>query len=100
MKLFYFRSSYGNFGDDINPYIWTKLIPDVIDGDDDAIFLGIGTFPTGTWLEMPLPLLMKSMCLVRGPDTGRCQISMTDGRFTAFGGRLLPRSLSSVPIPQ
>lgn len=43
MKLYYYVDKRGNFGDDLNPWLWPKLIPDLIDDDDSEIFVGIGT---------------------------------------------------------
>jgi succinoglycan biosynthesis protein ExoV len=59
MKLFFCRIPDGNFGDDLNPYLWPRLLPDAFDGaveyrpkDNHAIdladpqeelFVGIGT---------------------------------------------------------
>lgn len=43
MKLYYFKSEFGNFGDDLNPWLWDRLLPDFFDDDDRALFVGIGT---------------------------------------------------------
>lgn len=43
MKLYYFKDPYGNFGDDLNPWLWNKLIPDVLDENPEELFVGIGT---------------------------------------------------------
>lgn len=43
MKLFYFKDPHGNFGDDLNPWLWSKLIPELLDDDPDELFVGIGT---------------------------------------------------------
>jgi succinoglycan biosynthesis protein ExoV len=43
MKLYYFKDPLGNFGDDLNPWLWSRLLPDVLDDRDDALFVGIGT---------------------------------------------------------
>ena len=43
MQLFYFKDVLGNFGDDLNPWVWSRLIPNAIDEDQDTIFIGIGT---------------------------------------------------------
>lgn len=59
MKLFYCDVPHGNFGDDLNTFLWPKLLPDAFDGtvkfwpqepkvvdrDDpaDILFVGIGT---------------------------------------------------------
>ena len=43
MKLYYFKAEHGNFGDDLNPWLWGKLLPGFFDEDDREIFVGIGT---------------------------------------------------------
>lgn len=56
MKLYYHIDPLGNFGDDLNPWLWERLLPDVFDGicphdpglrkgneGSDALFIGIGT---------------------------------------------------------
>ena len=44
MKLYYFSDQNGNFGDDLNPWLWPKLIPEITTAeDDDSWFVGIGT---------------------------------------------------------
>lgn len=95
MKLCYYIDKRGNFGDDLNPWLWEKLIPSLIDGCvglwdigdscDDEIFFGIGTilnnripkgprkvvFGSGSGYGPGLPVLddlWKIYC-VRGPLT-------------------------------
>ncbi|MBD1942613.1 polysaccharide pyruvyl transferase family protein [Coleofasciculus sp. FACHB-712] len=45
MKLFYYKfpNEVRNFGDDLNPWLWEKLIPGVLDEDESTAFFGIGT---------------------------------------------------------
>lgn len=44
MKMFYYKGAVSNFGDDINPWLWNRLIPDLVADDNDGkIFLGIGS---------------------------------------------------------
>lgn len=43
MQLFYFKDPLGNFGDDLNPWLWNQLIPKVIDNNPDEVFVGVGT---------------------------------------------------------
>jgi hypothetical protein len=44
MKMYYFRAERGNFGDDLNPWLWGRLLgDDFFDEDDQEIFVGIGT---------------------------------------------------------
>lgn len=95
MKLCYYMDKRGNFGDDLNPWLWGKLLPSLIDGSlgnwdvdescEDDLFFGIGTilnsripkkpkkivFGTGAGYGPGLPVLdefWKVYC-VRGPMT-------------------------------
>ncbi|MGB3636761.1 MAG: polysaccharide pyruvyl transferase family protein [Rivularia sp. (in: cyanobacteria)] len=45
MKLSYYKLPNGerNFGDDLNPWIWDRLIPGVLDNDQSVAFVGIGS---------------------------------------------------------
>lgn len=67
MKLHYFRFANGvtNFGDDLNPWLWEKLLPDVFDGDERSIFVGIGTL-----LNKTLPKANKTAVFGSGVGYG------------------------------
>ena len=41
MELYYYKG--GNFGDELNPWIWQELIPEIFGDDKETLFLGIGT---------------------------------------------------------
>lgn len=44
MKLFYYRDPVlRNFGDDLNPWLWEKLLPGQLDDGSDCLLVGIGT---------------------------------------------------------
>lgn len=46
MKLFYWTNNYGsnNFGDELNPWLWYKLLPNYFkDDNQEIVFIGIGT---------------------------------------------------------
>ncbi len=48
MNLYYFRDPVGNFGDDLNPWLWPKLLPGLLEMEKEnvqsnTIFVGIGT---------------------------------------------------------
>lgn len=45
MKLYYFPGFDGrwNFGDLLNPWLWERMLPGVLDEDDSSLFIGIGT---------------------------------------------------------
>jgi succinoglycan biosynthesis protein ExoV len=45
VKLHYYRHPNGitNFGDELNPWIWSELLPGCFDDNPDTLFYGIGT---------------------------------------------------------
>lgn len=44
MELYYFKSPKGNFGDDLNPWLWPQIFSfDDISFNEDCIFLGVGS---------------------------------------------------------
>ena len=43
MKIDYYKGAHSNFGDDLNPWLWPKIIPDFFDDNDSTVFLGIGS---------------------------------------------------------
>ena len=44
MKMYFFRSSrVPNFGDELNDWMWPRVLPDFFDDDDSELFLGIGS---------------------------------------------------------
>lgn len=43
MKLNYFQGNIPNFGDDLNPYIFQNLFPNLFSREDDLNFYGIGS---------------------------------------------------------
>lgn len=42
MQLYYWKT-HPNFGDQLNPWMWPRIFPDLFDDDDRDLFLGIGT---------------------------------------------------------
>lgn len=43
MKIYYFKDPVGNFGDDLNSWLWDTLLPNYFDSDDSVRLSGIGT---------------------------------------------------------
>lgn len=43
MKIDYWRSAHGNFGDDLNEWLWREMLPGIWDNGDGIRFIGIGT---------------------------------------------------------
>lgn len=54
MKLYYYKDDNGNFGDDLNPWLWSKLKPNIFDENHDEIFVGIGTLINHRIPESPV----------------------------------------------
>lgn len=87
MKLYYFRDVVENFGDELNPWLFSRLIPDLLDDDASELFLGIGSilfdnypaqhrkivFGSGYGGYRPPPVLDDTWTtyFVRGPRTAR-----------------------------
>lgn len=43
MKIFAYAGEQSNFGDDLNHWLWPKILPDFFDDDDAVRFIGIGS---------------------------------------------------------
>jgi len=71
MKLHYYKGTHGNFGDDLNPWLWDQLLPGFFDDDTDDIFVGIGTL-----LSPRIPPARRT--IVFGSGAGYGSIPSTD----------------------
>ncbi|HJV76312.1 MAG TPA: polysaccharide pyruvyl transferase family protein [Noviherbaspirillum sp.] len=60
MKLFYYKNPIGNFGDDLNPWIWDALAPEIFDQDDSTVLVGIGTLINTRAPEKPVKIVFGS----------------------------------------
>jgi succinoglycan biosynthesis protein ExoV len=121
VKLFYYQDPEGNFGDDLNAWLWPRLIPDLLDDDDDTLFVAIGSildrripqepqkvvFGTGVGYGL-LPVLDErwQIWCVRGPLTARAlglpaRLAVTDPaalvRTVRTGPVSKPHRVSFVP---
>src|SRR6185369_10490204 len=43
VRLHYYRDRLGNFGDDLNGWLWERLLPGCWDAADGVVMTGIGT---------------------------------------------------------
>lgn len=102
MKLMYFQDSRGNFGDELNPWLWSRLFGDYISdcghhgeqmpGDsgashraDELLFYGIGTILDDRIPKQPQKIIFGSgFGYGRKPENlGRCELFFVRGRKTA-----------------
>jgi succinoglycan biosynthesis protein ExoV len=60
MILYQWRGDDRNFGDELNGYVWPRLLPDFFDQNADARFLGIGSILDSRHLHAPVKLVAGS----------------------------------------
>jgi succinoglycan biosynthesis protein ExoV len=100
MKLYYFQHTegIGNFGDDLNPWLWEKLIPDYLDQDDKTAFVGIGTL-LNNWLPSNTP--NAKLRIIFGTGVGYGDVDAIKGsdcyKFYCVRGPLSAQSLNLEP---
>lgn len=99
MRLFYLRDPLGNFGDDLNPLIWNRYLPDLLDLDDDTLLLGIGTI-----LHPNLPRCRRLIVMGSGTGygdpprvAGHWEVRFVRGPLTAQALGLAPRRAITDP---
>lgn len=113
MKLEYFEAPGGNFGDDLNAWLWPQIFPGLERGEDDRRLIGIGSildarystlagtkivFGSGARSPRTAPKLDGAwdVRFVRGPLTAAAleldhSVAITDGAV-ALAGLRLPRN--------
>ena len=71
MKLYYHRNKNGipNFGDDLNPWLWPRLLADELDDDPNTMFLGIGTLLNDRLPPAPARVVFGTGFGIGGPPT-------------------------------
>jgi hypothetical protein len=85
-RLHYYKDEYGNFGDDLNPWLWSRLLPGMLVPNAPVALVGIGTLINTETLPAGPKLIVGSGCgygtvpalsddtdvlFVRGPRTAR-----------------------------
>jgi succinoglycan biosynthesis protein ExoV len=91
MKLYYYKSDeYANFGDELNPWIWNQLIPNILDEDERTLFVGIGTL-----LNRKLPKAEKTIVFGTGVGYGYGTVPKINQSWTIYclRGRLSAQAL-------
>lgn len=91
MKLYSYRDPIGNFGDDLNLWIWPHLLPGIFNEDDGRLFLGIGTL-----LNHRVPFTPEKV--VFGTGVGYGELPRIDSRWTIYCVRG-PLSAAALDLP-
>jgi succinoglycan biosynthesis protein ExoV len=55
--LYRWQGLSGNFGDELNPILWPRLLPEFFDGDPAVRFLGIGSVLDGRHSSQPIKVV-------------------------------------------
>lgn len=83
MKLYYYKDSVGNFGDDLNPFFWDKIWPEYAQSTKADWLVGIGSILTGKLNELAgTKLIMGSgywPIQAGKPDLTSCRIVSVRG---------------------
>lgn len=84
MKLLHYR---GNFGDDLNPWLWGHLLGDTLDDDPSERFLGLGTiigsFPSESGVRHVLGAGVGYAPVPLGPERARWRFHAVRGPLSA-----------------
>lgn len=109
MRLIYYKSQ-PNVGDALNPWLWSRLMPEVLDDDPDHVLLAIGSilvkgyagkarkvtvFGSGARSKRMLPDFTQAewdLRFVRGPKTAK----LTGAPYISDPAILLPRVLPAL----
>jgi succinoglycan biosynthesis protein ExoV len=70
MRVIYYQSPSGNFGDDLNAVLWRALLPPAAFEADDAVLLGIGSIFRDDFLSRPATENKRVFILGSGAGTG------------------------------
>ena len=67
MQLGFFKGDIDNVGDDLNPYLWPKLIQNIDKFQKDGVFIGIGSILDSRYDDYPYKMVFGSGA--RSPET-------------------------------
>lgn len=92
MKLFYWESTHGNVGDDINPWLWKRMLPDEFNDDNSTLFIGIGTL-----LNHHIPEAKRYIVATSGFGYGEKPNINNQWEFIGVRG---PRTIEALGLPK
>ena len=85
MKLYYWKPSkgQGNFGDNLNLWLWERLLPHVLDEDETVAFIGIGTL-INDLLPHYTPIARKRVIFSTGVGYGNGKAPIIDDSYKIY----------------
>ena len=83
MKLEYCRLTPPNFGDELNAWLWPKLVPELLEQDDNCYLIGIGTIFSKRCDHLPI----DSKKIVFSSGTGYSENTEVDENWDVIGVR-------------
>nr|WP_315190045.1 polysaccharide pyruvyl transferase family protein [uncultured Albidiferax sp.] len=95
MKVFAVDGVKGNFGDELNNWMWNRLAPELFTKDDDSLLVGIGTI-----LDEKLPAAQKKIVFGSGAGYGRLPTNTSlEAGWAIYGvrGKLTAKVLNLPP---
>ncbi len=92
MKLFYYHDSGGNFGDDLNAWLWPRLVPELLDDDEGTLFVAIGSI-----LDRRIPQGPRKVIFGTGVGYGLLPVLNEEWRIYCVRGPLTARALGLPP---
>lgn len=116
MKLFKYTDVRGNFGDDLNFWLWDRLLPGIWDDDSRLMFSGIGTIlsdkmsPASKWVVLGSGTGLRAppigfgesnwdILCVRGPLTAKV-LGLSPDKALTDGAICLSLLPEYSPLPQ
>jgi succinoglycan biosynthesis protein ExoV len=87
MKLIYYRSPAGNFGDDLNEVLWKQVLPQACFDVNDAVLLGIGSIFRDDFLSAEATNHKRVFVLGSGAGTGPLPASWPNSKWSILGVR-------------
>lgn len=95
MEIFAVDGVKGNFGDELNNWMWNRLAPELFTKAEDSLFVGIGTI-----LDEKLPASQKKVVFGSGAGYGRLPTNISrESGWAIYGvrGKLTAKVLNLPP---
>lgn len=87
MKIIYYKSPKGNFGDDLNPLLWREVLSPACFDINDAVLLGVGSIFRDEFLSPPATASKRVFVLGSGAGTGPLPTQWPNEKWSILGVR-------------